>query len=74
MSAGALAAYAPPRLVVPADDAAEAPTSEWWVVGALAVVLVFFGSIGAWCWFVCNGHVKSCSADWWNKTVTAQCY
>jgi hypothetical protein len=66
--------YAAPGLVLPDDGLEQVPTSEWWVVGALLVVLVFFGSIGAWCWFVCGGHVKSCSADWWNKTVTAQCY
>lgn len=68
------AAYARPGLVLRDDGGENAPSSEWWVVGALLVVLVFFGSIGAWCWFVCNGHVKSCSADWWNKVVKAECY
>ena len=66
--------YVAPGLTLPASAEDATPTSEWWVVGAVAIVLVFFASIGAWCWFVCNGHVKSCSADFWNMKVYAQCY
>lgn len=66
--------YAAPRLILPTGLEGQPATSEWWVVAALAVVLVFFASIGAWCWFVCGGHVQSCSADFWHMTVSAHCY
>ena len=66
--------YSAPNLVLAEGIGAQPATSEWWVVVALAIVLVFFASLGAWCWFVCNGHVQSCYVDWWNKVAVAQCY
>jgi hypothetical protein len=38
------------------------------------VILIFFGSIGVWCWLVCGGRVQSCEADWANKLAIAHCY
>jgi hypothetical protein len=69
-----LSTYAAPGLVQPAGLPEVAPTSEWWVVVALAIVLVFFASLGVWCWLVCNGHVQECYADWWNRVAVAKCY
>jgi hypothetical protein len=66
--------YAAPGLTLPASMEMQAATSEWWVVAALAVVLVFFASLGVWCYLVCNGHVQECYADWWNMRAVAKCY
>ena len=66
--------YAAPRLRLPSGLEAKPATSEWWVVAALALVLLWFASIGIWCWLVCNGHVQSCSADFWHMTAVAHCY
>jgi hypothetical protein len=66
--------YIAPSLTLPIDAASQTASSEWVVVAGLLVVLAFFAAIGAWCWFVCNGHVRSCSADYWHLTVTATCY
>jgi hypothetical protein len=66
--------YAAPRLALPAELAAQPASSEWWVVAALAVVLIFFGFVGAWCWFVCNGRVQSCTSDLLHMQAIAHCY
>jgi hypothetical protein len=66
--------YAAPRLALPSGLAAQQATSEWWVVGALALILLAFGTVGAWCWFVCNGRVASCAIDWLHLTAIAKCY
>ncbi|HEY3085207.1 MAG TPA: hypothetical protein VGK28_07080 [Candidatus Dormibacteraeota bacterium] len=66
--------YAAPRLTFSSELATRHANSEWWVVGALALILLVFGSTGAWCWFVCNGRVSSCFVDWFHLTVYARCY
>ena len=66
--------YAAPRLTLPAELVSQPATSEWWVVAGLAVVLIFFGFVGAWCWFVCNGRVQSCTSDLLHMRAIAHCY
>jgi hypothetical protein len=64
--------YAPATLTFTTQATAPS-TTEWWVVVALAVALAFLGGVGAWCWFVCNGNVQSCEADWTNGVARAHC-
>jgi hypothetical protein len=66
--------YTAPSLVLAEGMAVQPATSEWWVVVALAIVLILFATVGAWCWLVCNGHVQECYIDWWNRVARAKCY
>jgi hypothetical protein len=65
--------YAAPSIVVMEEVGTQPATSEWWIVGALVVILFFFGTVGAWCWFVCGGHVAACYADYINRVAVAKC-
>lgn len=68
------AAYVPPAFVpggAPATGLEESPVATF--VATIVVILAFFTSTAAWCWFVCrrNGGVRSCSVGWY--TAKARC-
>jgi hypothetical protein len=61
--------YEPPAFLTGAHPAValeESPVATF--VATIAVILAFFGSTAAWCWFVCrrNGGVRSCSVGWYS--------
>ncbi len=44
----------------------ESPVATF--VATIVVILAFFTSTAAWCWFVCrhNGGVRSCDVGWYS--------
>ena len=66
--------YVPPAFVAgsgPGQGLEESPVATF--VATIIVILAFFTSTAAWCWFVCrrNGGVRSCSVGWY--TAKARC-
>lgn len=67
-------AYAPPAFSAgshPRPALEESPVATF--VATILVILTFFASTAAWCWFVCrrNGGVRSCNVGWY--TAKARC-
>lgn len=62
-------AFAAGRRPSPALE--ESPVATF--VATVVVILAFFTSTAAWCWFVCrrNGGVRSCDVGWY--TARARC-
>jgi hypothetical protein len=68
------AGYVPPGFVTgsgPSPGLEESPVATF--VATIIVILAFFTSTAAWCWFVCrrNGGVRSCNVGWY--TAKARC-
>ena len=66
--------YVAPAFVAdhgPSPSLEESPVATF--VATIVVILAFFTSTAAWCWFVCrrNGGVRSCSVGWY--TAKARC-
>ena len=66
--------YTPPAFAdtnPPQPALEESPVATF--VATILVILTFFASTAAWCWFVCrhNGGVRSCNVGWY--TATARC-
>lgn len=55
----------------PSPTLEESPVATF--VATIVVILAFFTSTAAWCWFVCrrNGGVRSCDVGWY--TARARC-
>ncbi|MFS8498896.1 MAG: hypothetical protein FWJ70_11785 [Micromonosporaceae bacterium] len=43
-------------------------------VATIAVILAFFGSVAAWCWFVCRdyGGLQSCEVGWFEAKAVCK--
>ena len=66
--------YVAPAFVAgrgPSPALEESPVATF--VATVVVILAFFTSTAAWCWFVCrrNGGVRSCDVGWY--TARARC-
>ncbi len=66
--------YVPPAFVAdsgPGQGLEESPVATF--VATIVVILAFFSTTAAWCWFVCrrNGGVRSCDVGWY--TAKARC-
>ena len=66
--------YVAPAFVAgrgPSPALEESPVATF--VATVVVILAFFTSTAAWCWFVCrrNGGVRSCNVGWY--TARARC-
>lgn len=72
-------AIAPGPYVAPAFASGRGPTAALeespvaTFVATIVVILAFFTSTAAWCWFVCrrNGGLRSCNVGWY--TAKARC-
>ena len=53
----------------PAPGLEESPVATF--VATVVVILAFFTTTAAWCWFVCrrNGGVRSCDVGWYRATA-----
>ncbi len=72
--AHARAHYEPPAFSAggnPPPALEESPVATF--VATILVILTFFASTAAWCWFVCRRHggVGSCDVGWF--TAKARC-
>jgi hypothetical protein len=56
--------YVAPALEL--DEQHEEEAGAVTVIGTIAVILVYFATVAAWCWYVCrnNGGVSSCESNW----------
>lgn len=73
-STHASSTYVRPAFVAgsgPSPGLEESPVATF--VATIIVILAFFTSTAAWCWFVCrrNGGVRSCNVGWY--TAKARC-
>lgn len=63
--------YVAPAFLVPDPSVTRYAVAAF--VATIAVILAFFASTWAWCWFMCrnNGGVASCEVGWF--TAKAVC-
>lgn len=57
------------------DEIEDAPISAAvTVVGTIAIILAFFASVWAWCWFVCRGYggLASCEVGWFKAKAVCK--
>lgn len=66
----ALYSYEPPEFAE-MDEAKRSPVAQF--VGVIAVIVTFWGSVLAWCYFVCKGSggLAQCDIGWF--TAKAVC-
>ena len=68
-----LVAYEAPTFeLVPEQRHVESAVAVF--VATIAVILAFFITTAAWCWFVCrnNGGVRSCNVGWFSAKATCR--